>query len=90
MTTATQTEQTTQQASGSYQLNPIDQEWPYEFGIDGLMRLARAAEFLGVSRWTAATLCDEGKLRRRYDGRNCFICRRSIMDFIAQMSDRQE
>lgn len=69
------------QAEATIPMRPADEQWGYPFGVDGLVTITQAAEFLQVHRTTIYRLRNDGKLRHgRYQG-SARICRRSLLMF---------
>lgn len=63
-------------------LSAADEQWGYEFGVDGLMSSAEAQKELGdISRQTLRRYWERGFIRKgRQPGRNKF-CRRSVVNY---------
>ena len=69
-------------------MSVADQHFGFTFGVDGLMSYEQACEFLGgISVSTLKRLLEDGPIRRgrHPHGRRVVVCRRSVMNYIADM-----
>ncbi|TWU12880.1 hypothetical protein CA54_17060 [Symmachiella macrocystis] len=69
-------------------LTGADKEWGYRFGVNGLMSVDEACAFLGgIHGETLKRKSNDGLVRRgrHPNGRTLAYCRRSVIEYIAQM-----
>jgi excisionase family DNA binding protein len=63
-----------------------DEMFGYTFGVDGVMKMSAACEFLDVSRATIDRLAESNKIRIGKIGNGQVrICRRSINDYVRSL-----
>lgn len=61
---------------------PANRAYGYPFGVDGVLTVPQAMEFLACSKSTLYRLMRSGKLRRGKIGPVVRICRRSIANYL--------
>ncbi len=67
---------------------PADKKHGYEFGCDGVMDYATAAEKLGVSKRTIERYAEQGRFRSgKHPGSKSVVCRRSINEYMATLEN---
>ncbi|MDB5344333.1 MAG: hypothetical protein JWP89_2710 [Schlesneria sp.] len=69
-------------------ISPADTSWGYVFGVDGLMTVDAAGEFLSVSGRTLDRLSVQGKIRKgRFPSNVRAFCKRSVFEFAQSLEE---
>ena len=60
---------------------PANEQFGYDFGVDGLMTIPQVMDFLACSKSTVYRLMYAGRIRRGKIGPVVRICRRSLTEY---------